>query len=232
MAFDNAPKGFNGGGQGAVHSDQSLMSGSGGGASDVRIGGNTPYHRVIVAGGGGGAGASSSTVSTFEKDLGGAGGGTDGKPGETKSSGSRFGSGGGQTKGGYAGSYPVSAYPEGAGKFGEGGYQSRSLYEGGGGGGGWYGGGAGCDAGGGGGSGWTYTSEAYAAWLAGNSADANNYSVDAKYSMENTATTISGSSSMPDPRDAAFDPENPAAAGQTMTGNARGGFVRVVYLGA
>ena len=50
-----AKGGFNGGGD-AYGSSTSEPGNGGGGASDVRIGSNSLYARVIVAGGGGGAG--------------------------------------------------------------------------------------------------------------------------------------------------------------------------------
>ena len=61
--------GFNGGGTG--------ISGSGGGASDIRIGQDSLYARVIVAGGGGGVGYYSNQY----YGNGGAGGGTSGVAG-------------------------------------------------------------------------------------------------------------------------------------------------------
>ena len=47
--------GWNGGGKASASSD--FYGGTGGGASDIRIGGTSVTNRVIVAGGGGGAGA-------------------------------------------------------------------------------------------------------------------------------------------------------------------------------
>lgn len=68
--------GFNGGGNGgALTYTNSATNGSGGGgASDIRIGQDSLYARVIVAGGGGGA----SWVSSGSSQYGGAGGGTSG----------------------------------------------------------------------------------------------------------------------------------------------------------
>ncbi|MCO5176695.1 MAG: glycine rich domain-containing protein [Thermomicrobiales bacterium] len=52
----DTPGGFNGGGNGGAGTGVSNCAGAGGGgASDVRIGGNDLAHRVLVAGGGGGA---------------------------------------------------------------------------------------------------------------------------------------------------------------------------------
>lgn len=133
--------GFNGGGSRARYQ-------GGGGGSDIRIGQNSLYARVIVAGGGGSDGASGKTGMYG----GGASGGT-----ATQSYGTG-GGGGTQTAGGSGGS-------DNAGSFGQGG---KGLYRssgyGGGGGGGWYGGGGSYpdssgddDRGGGGGSGFVWT---------------------------------------------------------------------------
>ncbi|MDD2391818.1 MAG: glycine rich domain-containing protein, partial [Bacilli bacterium] len=136
--YNNTNGGFNGGG------NSKSYGGSGGGASDIRIGTDSLYSRVIVAGGGGGAG--------YTTRIGGYGGGTyggDGDPGTATP-----GGGGTSTSGGTTGSTGV------IGVFG--GAQDRSSGAGGGGGGGWYGGGSGMssgsDSGGGGGSGYVYTS--------------------------------------------------------------------------
>lgn len=61
--------GFNGGGPGINYN-------GGGGATDIRVEGNTLYHRIIVAGGGG----SGSRGSSLDGGNGGAGGGLDGIP--------------------------------------------------------------------------------------------------------------------------------------------------------
>ena len=52
----NVPGGFNGGGNSGGGTGPSGVCGSGGGASDIRVGGNTFSDRKIVAGGGGAAG--------------------------------------------------------------------------------------------------------------------------------------------------------------------------------
>ncbi|MBP7462955.1 MAG: HYR domain-containing protein [Bacteroidales bacterium] len=116
---------FNGGGAG--YGGSNGIRGSGGGASDVRKGGNSLYDRVIVAGGGGGACCYSS---------GGNGGGLSGTGGT-----GNFGGGGTQTAGGTSGVYP--------GSFGFGGSNTASMSTFCGGGGGYYGGGAGNNGGGG-----------------------------------------------------------------------------------
>jgi type II secretory pathway pseudopilin PulG len=136
--------GYNGGG--ALTGVATNYSASGGGASDIRIGTDDLYSRIIVAGGGGGG----VSVDTNNHGGGGAAGGLTGIP---------LGNGGTQTAGGTSG-----------GTFGIGGAGSTSAY--GGGGGGWYGGGAHNGSsgsgglGGGGGSGWVYTPSSFAIWSA------------------------------------------------------------------
>ena len=126
--------GFNGGGD-------VWFGGSGGGATDIRIGGPMLTDRVLVAGGGGGYGVSMSGV-----PFGGAGGGLLGLPGGSGGAGSAPGSGGNQTAGGFGGG------GAGNGSLGSGG-DNPPITIGGAGGGGFYGGGGGDLAGGGGGSG-------------------------------------------------------------------------------
>ena len=118
---------FNGGGAGRYSSNSSWGL-SGGGASDIRIGTDSLYARVIVAGGGGGSGM----VSYGTSKSGGYGGGATGGMGDN---GSSSGYGGTQTAGGRG--YNASAN----GSFGGGGNMPSGT-GGGGGGGGWYGGGA------------------------------------------------------------------------------------------
>lgn len=133
--------GFNGGGSRVSYN-------GGGGASDIRIGSDSLYARVIVAGGGGSDGATDKTGLY--------GGGTSGG-----SASQNFGSGGGggtQTAGGTGGN-------NNSGTFGQGGRGlSHSSGYAGAGGGGWYGGGGSYpdssgddDRGGGGGSGFVWT---------------------------------------------------------------------------
>lgn len=134
--------GFNGGASRTTYN-------GGGGGSDIRIGQDSLYARVLVAGGGGSCGASTKTGGYGGGDT--AGAATDG-----------YGSGGGagtQTAGGTGGSATSGSF----GKGGAGTYR-KSGY-GGSGGGGWYGGGGTYpdssgddDKGGGGGSGYIYTS--------------------------------------------------------------------------
>lgn len=111
----------------------------GGGATDIRYGGNTLYNRVIVAAGGGSVGANSGAAAG------------------TSSSG--YGSGGTAGSINAAGSYRAGFGYGGDGAFGNSGYAGA-------GGGGWYGGGGANpdgsgddDRGGGGGSNFAFTSE-------------------------------------------------------------------------
>jgi streptogramin lyase len=146
------PGGFNGGGAGNIDNvDFNGPSAGGGGASDVRQGGNGLGNRVVVAGGGGGA-------ECCEDASGGAGGGLIGANGGTPSEGGSTGGGGGtQSNGGAAGTgCDGSATPGSLGQGGTGGPGNRA---GGGGGGGYYGGGGGggCTWGSGGGGGSSYS---------------------------------------------------------------------------
>ncbi|MDO5980632.1 glycine-rich protein [Flavivirga spongiicola] len=133
LASGGCAGGWNGGGQGGNGIDGS----SGGGASDVRVGGNTLNHRVIVAGGGGGM---DDIGISFDK--GGAGGADIGENGK------RTGvlpTGGTQTQGGIAGAF--DRYVGENGVLGIGGsnanFNGNTYRYGGGGGGGYYGGGGG-----------------------------------------------------------------------------------------
>jgi len=143
------PGGYNGGGNGGTTCNNGYVSG-GGGASDIRIGMNTLYHRVIVAGGGGGNGGPGTA-----NDGGGYGGGMTGRDGSGSVS-PPNGKGGTQTAGGAAmGATTVSpcnvndyAYLcwSSPGRFGYGGggnpfsLRGDNVEGSGGGGGGWYGG--------------------------------------------------------------------------------------------
>jgi hypothetical protein len=135
--------GFNGGGTpygcGCV--------GGGGGASDIRIGGNALANRAIVAGGGGGAGY----YWNWTNDHGGNGGGLTGEAGKTNNNynATYCGQGGTQAAGGAG----ASGWGAPAGSLGTGG---GSAYYGASGGGGYYGGGSGYY-GGGAGGGSSYT---------------------------------------------------------------------------
>ena len=147
------PGGFNGGGNGfnRDYSSTYTYGQAGGGATDIRIGQNSLYARVIVAGGGSG---SNNRISGY------AGGGTSGISGQS----------------GYAGTQTSAGT---GGSFGQGGSASTSgnnyKYGASGGGGGFYGGGAGTsysdstnyDKYSGGGSGYVYTSSTASSYPSG-----------------------------------------------------------------
>lgn len=166
--------GFNGGGSGYASSSSEPGNG-GGGASDIRIGQNSLYARVIVAGGGGGGG---------------------------EDSGDSYGAGGGLTgTNSYRPGTQISAGTNGA--FGIG--ADTGFADGGAGGGGWYGGGTtnstsiGSDSeGGGGGSGWIYTESNFNSWQSGNSTDAAKWLLDSKYYLSN-ADTLAGNTTFSSP---------------------------------
>lgn len=199
--------GFNGGGLSTYY------GGGGGGATDIRIGQDSLYSRVIVAGGGGGA---QGRTSSSYKANGGAGGGTTGQTGgyySTYTESSSGGPGGSQTS---AGGVINSSYGNTSGSFGYGGngsYRSTTYYGVGGGGGGWYGGGTGYYrySGGGGGSGYVYTSST-----------ASNYPsgclLNSSYYLTN-ATTIGGNSSMPS-----------TSVGSNETGHSGNGYARITFI--
>lgn len=193
--------GFNGGGQRSTYN-------GGGGGSDVRIGQDSYYARVIVAGGGGSCGAVA--------QAGGAGGG---ESGEAVTGGCGSGGYEGKQNGNGAGSVATSTTDNNGG-FGFGGYGSyRKSGYGGAGGGGWYGG---CgtypdssgddDRGGGGGSGYVYTSTTASNYPSGCLLTSTYYLADA-------STTI-GTSSFTD-----YD-------GSTVTGHAGNGAVRITVIDA
>ena len=150
------PGGFNGGGSSGGSAG---VEGSGGGASDIRIGFSLSS-RIVVAGGGGGRGSGLGAG-------GGAGGGLVGASGRT---GQGTGGAGGSQDAGGAGGLPYGqGTPGTAGVWGVGGSGgSGPLHGGGGGGGGYYGGGGGgpdeeacCTDAGGGGGGSSYTDPAW-----------------------------------------------------------------------
>ena len=155
------PGGFNGGGNGfnRDYSSTYTYGQAGGGATDIRIGQNSLYARVIVAGGGSG---SNNRISGY------AGGGTSGISGQS----------------GYAGTQTSAGT---GGSFGQGGSASTSgnnyKYGASGGGGGFYGGGAGAsysdstnyDKYSGGGSGYVYTSSTASSYPSGCLLNSNYY---------------------------------------------------------
>ena len=155
------PGGFNGGGNGfnRDYSSTYTYGQAGGGATDIRIGQNSLYARVIVAGGGSG---SNNRISGY------AGGGPSGISGQS----------------GYAGTQTSAGT---GGSFGQGGSASTSgnnyKYGASGGGGGFYGGGAiasysdstNYDKYSGGGSGYVYTSSTASSYPSGCLLNSNNY---------------------------------------------------------
>lgn len=197
--------GFNGGGTG-------ISSGrGGGGATDVRIGQNSLYSRVIVAGGGGGAGVTSANVNPC--GCGGGEYGGDGYYNDTTGSytigQNRCGGSASQTAGGKTWSTNTQA------TFGQGG--NASGYSCGGGGGGWYGGGGAYDNDsdsdgrwGGGGSGYVYTSSTAKNYPNGCLLNSTHYLTNAK--------TIAGNKSFKSP------------TGKNETGHTGNGFCRITNL--
>lgn len=197
--------GFNGGGTG-------ISSGrGGGGATDVRIGQNSLYSRVIVAGGGGGAGVTSANANPC--GCGGGEYGGDGYYNDTTGSytigQNRCGGSASQTAGGKTWSTITQA------TFGQGG--NASGYSCGGGGGGWYGGGGAYDNDsdsdgrwGGGGSGYVYTSSTAKNYPNGCLLNSTHYLTNAK--------TIAGNKSFKSP------------TGKNETGHTGNGFCRITNL--
>lgn len=162
--------GFNGGGHGTSTSTTYTSTG-GGGASDIRIGQNSLYARVIVAGGGGG-GYAYSTKNTENYAEGGYGGGTSGSDGVNKGSNTTSflpGKGGTQLAPGdsyYGTASADSSRSEYAG-FGYGANAQINASYSVGGGGGWYGGGSARRSGGGGGSGYVYNASSASSYPSG-----------------------------------------------------------------
>ena len=197
--------GFNGGGTG-------IPSGrGGGGATDVRIGQNSLYSRVIVAGGGGGAGVTSANANPC--GCGGGEYGGDGYYNDTTGSytigQNRCGGSASQTAGGKTWSTSTQA------TFGQGG--NASGYSCGGGGGGWYGGGGAYDNDsdsdgrwGGGGSGYVYTSSTAKNYPNGCLLNSTHYLTNAQ--------TIAGNTSFTSP------------TGSAETGHTGSGFCRITNL--
>lgn len=172
--------GFNGGGSSKIRWYTSAYSsgGGGGGASDIRIGSDSLYARVIVAGGGGGgAGESNSSVKQ--------GGGLTGNSvvEEYKAT---------QTKAGTNGSFGQGANSTGSGNY---------NYGPGGGGGGWYGGGASINVSdrsadyrtyNGGGSGYVYTLSTASNYPSGCLLNSNYYLTNASTAIGYTKTNPGG----------------------------------------
>ena len=180
--------GYNGGGAGAYSYY------GGGGGSDIRLLGDTLYHRVIVAGGGGGSGPSG----TSGYGDGGGVNGLSGRGNTTAQSGeNRCGYGGTPTAGG-AGNNTWSGGTSGAG-FGV--ASKAGNWGAGGGGGGWYGGSGAWDSDsdsdggyGGGGSGYVYTSSTASQYPSGCKLSSAYYLTSAATAAGNTSfTDYSGS---------------------------------------
>ena len=197
--------GFNGGGTG-------IFSGrGGGGATDVRIGQNSLYSRVIVAGGGGGAGVTSANANPC-----GCGGGEYGGDGYYNDTTGSYTAG--QNRSGGSASQTAGGITWGTGTqatFGQGG--NASGYSCGGGGGGWYGGGGAYDSDsdfdgrwGGGGSGYVYTSSTAKNYPNGCLLNSTHYLTNAQ--------TIAGNTSFTSP------------TGSAETGHTGSGFCRITNL--
>ncbi len=190
---------YGGGAAGTLKSNGAATSG--GGASDIRIGQNSLYARVIVAGGGGGA-------SQTDSLAGGVGGGTTGGNGGGDHA---RGNGGTQTSGGSGYGSSNNWVEVTAATFGQGGTAYDSVHSGyscGGGGGGWYGGGgSGDDGGAGGGSGYIYTSSTTSNYPSGCLLNSNYYLT--------SASTIAGNSSFT------------STSGGTETGHSGNGYIRI-----
>ena len=199
--------GFNGGGKRNTYN-------GGGGASDIRLGQDSLYARVIVAGGGGSDGATSKTGLY--------GGGTSGG-----SSTQSYGTGGyGGTQTGVSSSSwqttsQSSSTTTQAGAYAGFGFGGNGIYYANGyagaGGGGWYGGsgsypdGSGDDdRGGGGGSGYVYTSSTASSYPTGCLLNSTHYLSD--------ASTTAGNTSIP------------STSGSTETGHSGDGYIRITVI--
>jgi hypothetical protein len=209
--------GFNGGGNAGYE------GGGGGGASDIRIGTDSLYARVIVAGGGGG----SNYYTTTYYAKGGYGGGISGASGSYYSAtySAWVGGGASENAGGTAGTGSSTNYYGKAGSFGVGGdtgykYNSTSYVSNGAGGGGWYGGGgAGNYSGasrtrttaGGGGSGYVYTSSTASDYPSGCLLNSGYYLTSASTNAGNVS----------------FE----STSGSTETGHAGDGYAKITYIG-
>lgn len=201
--------GFNGGGTGISNGK------GGGGASDIRVGQDSLYARVIVAGGGGGAGVRSASANPA-----GCGGGLYGgdgyynnTTGSYTTGSNRCGGSASQTAGGKS----WSTQSTGTGTFGQGG--NASGYSCGGGGGGWYGGGGAYDSDsdsdgrwGGGGSGYVYTLSTASNYPSGCLLNSSYYLTNAQTIAGNTAFT--------------------SPTGTSETGHTGNGYIRITAIEA
>ena len=181
----------------------------GGGGTDIRVNGNTFYHRIIVAGGGGGGGEDIGDGTDIFGGVHGYGGGLEG--GEQRggyNNNTRPEHGGSQTEPGLGGAFGLGA---------------NTRCDGGGGGGGWYGGGTykgtqtiptsndSDDSGrGGGGSGYVYTSSTASNYPSGCQLNSSLYLSNAQ--------TINGKTSFP------------AVSGGNETGHEGNGHARITTI--
>ena len=191
--------GFNGGGGNYTAGGGA----TGGGGSDIRVGGNTLYSRVICAGGGAGG--------AWQGSQGGYGGGNNGGTGGDWN-GYAQGVGGSQSAGGTYIGTPTGGgqkQPITSGTFGVGGNGSGSSSGGSGGGGGWYGGGGGMISGGGGGSGYVYTSSTASYYPSGCLLNSSHYLT--------SAATYAGNTSFA------------STSGGTETGHSGNGYAKISY---
>ena len=185
---------FNGGGNGKNGSPS-----SGGGGTDIRIGSESVYNRVIVSGGGGGS------SKAYYKCIGGAGGGENGIIGEKCHEEGHAPGFGTQTNGGKTANTGTN------GNFGSGG--NKTGGDGCGGGGGWFGGGAGSGyiTSGSGGSGFIFNSTNYQNALKAN------LSLSPRYFLKH-GITIDGTRDFPSPK-----------SNQSETGHEGDGSIRITY---
>jgi uncharacterized repeat protein (TIGR02543 family) len=207
----NTGGGFNGGGHHGATSSTAItdISGGGGGGTDIRIGQDSLYARVIVAGGGGGNGISAPPSRNYTPGY---GGGSSG--GQSTSAGNEYSNRcsqpGTQSSGGNKSSSNTTNATNGT--FGIGGRGADGPGAGAGGGGGWYGGGGagyGSNMGGAasGGSGYVYTSSTASYYPSG-------CLLNSSYYMTN-AETIAGNTSFTSP------------SGGTETGHSGNGYARI-----
>ena len=207
--------GFNGGGNhGSSNSSTATdIPGGGGGASDIRIGTDSLYARVIVAGGGGGNGIGDNGSRLYTPGV---GGGTSG--GQSVHAANEYearcSKPGTQTSGGSTSTTNTTNAT--AGSFGQGGRGANGEGGGAGGGGGWYGaGGAGYGSAMGGaasgGSGYVYTSSTASNYPSGCLLNSSYYLTSASTTAGNTSFT--------------------SPTGTSETGHSGNGYARITYLG-
>ena len=192
--------GFNGGGISSGNKTNVNYGAGGGGGTDIRIGFDSLYARIIVAGGGGASGNGSNGDS-----IGGSGGGETGEDGTGIGT---YGTGGTQTA---AGEFTGSSSDNDPADFGKGGGGPNGTV-GCGGGGGWYGGGFGTRTNGaaGGGSGYVYTAATATNYPSGCLLTSALYLANAK--------TVSGATTFEAP------------AGGNETGHAGNGYIRITTI--